>query len=934
MKRLLTTLLVAIFILSINLPINAQESDGNNEFDRIYTENIPAIVLINIYNRDDQRIALGSGFIINHEGYIVTNYHVISGAWRVEVVLEENDQRYDVQTYTVHRNIDLALLKINADNLPTVHMGSKNRISVNDPVQIVGYPGGVMLARTLGKIKSIEENHFQTNAPVAPGSSGGPVFNSMGEVIGIVVSGFRQRITNRAIAIDVARDFFNQTVNNKDLWQTLPPDFMRLTENQLFRRIQGVYNNDERMETIELGNNFLQLYLNSERANRVMIMMASSYLTNGNYELSAYLYEMAFETNANLPANTDSRLKNSKLIPYYYNCELSYYMIMTKNCQKVEEYFGKIPAGHNLYWKALKIKWLCLYYADSDCAAIRVFNQLYHYSGLHFDCDDFQKVINSYTYCKSTEDNNDINFQDVNNYLEYMQDICVSCNWVTNWANVKEEENKRNGKEDYHEIIEQMSHYEANCNNDFNYCFSYGRFLYLFGNYTDARRWLNKALSLNQNNKKARDYYNLASIALADALFHLDTPNLGTIKLIENQLIKPYSLSVLVQLGLYYYNNRSILDGQQGSNEGNACRKAKQIFTKVVGLERDLCRYWYYLALTNKCLEDWPQVLVVTEQGLDCNNCKSHYQIKLHLLKAEVLLKNNECSLAINELEIALNIINNNGGQNNTNYNKYNRIRAKVMIDCDDGEKNNCDRYERAIQIDPENINSYRRLATCYYNQQRYQDAIDTMMSLEAILKTTTRFNIDAVYMSSFNCSLARYYLARGQQLDQQGAGETLKNFQNAYARIQQISTTEDGNTCHCGCDCIQKKDVYRALILYLWKTVDENATDVTVDMLKSAEDYCNEAITCFSNDCDFYYYYGLIYKKKGDICSMHNINNNRTLERQQYYETALEYFQNAIQKCPKFCNALHAIVRIGNILNREELRREGERGLHEANCP
>ncbi len=136
----------------------------------------------------------GSGFILDKQGHILTNNHVIDNAQRVEVQLSDK-HKYKAQVVTVDKAHDLALLQINAPNLQPVELASSGNLQVGQKVFAIGNPFGLAGTMTRGIISSIRsirgpngsaiDNAIQTDAAINPGNSGGPLLNSRGQVIGI-----------------------------------------------------------------------------------------------------------------------------------------------------------------------------------------------------------------------------------------------------------------------------------------------------------------------------------------------------------------------------------------------------------------------------------------------------------------------------------------------------------------------------------------------------------------------------------------------------------------------------------------------------------------------------------------------------------------------------------------------------------------------------
>jgi serine protease Do len=143
---------------------------------------------------------LGSGFFINADGYLITNFHVIQGETEISVeVYHQNGGELDRETYkqvkiiAINKFQDLALLKIEDKNAPRfkfVTLGSSDAMSVGDAVFAIGSPLGLERTVTQGilstKTRELDgQLYLQTSAQINPGNSGGPLFNLAGEVIGV-----------------------------------------------------------------------------------------------------------------------------------------------------------------------------------------------------------------------------------------------------------------------------------------------------------------------------------------------------------------------------------------------------------------------------------------------------------------------------------------------------------------------------------------------------------------------------------------------------------------------------------------------------------------------------------------------------------------------------------------------------------------------------
>lgn len=136
--------------------------------------------------------SLGSGFIISKDGYIVTNHHVVENSR--EIIVRLSDRReFEAELIGGDKRSDIALLKVKADDLPTVKIGSSKNVRVGEWVLAIGSPFGFDYSATVG-IVSAKGRHLpndnyvpfiQTDVAINPGNSGGPLFNLEGEVIGV-----------------------------------------------------------------------------------------------------------------------------------------------------------------------------------------------------------------------------------------------------------------------------------------------------------------------------------------------------------------------------------------------------------------------------------------------------------------------------------------------------------------------------------------------------------------------------------------------------------------------------------------------------------------------------------------------------------------------------------------------------------------------------
>jgi serine protease Do len=187
-------------VVKITTLTHAKQGRGNpGEYYGVPPNQVPEIFrhFFEYRGRPQQREArsLGSGFIISDDGYVLTNFHVIAGADKVTVRLSDR-REFDATIVGSDRRSDIALLKLEAEELPTVKLAKPGALKVGEWVLAIGSPFGLDYSVSAGIVSAIgrsipnerNENYvpfIQTDVAINPGNSGGPLFNMQGEVVGI-----------------------------------------------------------------------------------------------------------------------------------------------------------------------------------------------------------------------------------------------------------------------------------------------------------------------------------------------------------------------------------------------------------------------------------------------------------------------------------------------------------------------------------------------------------------------------------------------------------------------------------------------------------------------------------------------------------------------------------------------------------------------------
>ena len=180
--------LLFLFFLALILP-GFSPKTCLADAKRIFEDNKSSVVILFSYDKEGHQIDHATGFIVRNDGVVLTNYHFISNA--AEIKIKTEDTMLDVKGLLyIDRKNDLAVLKIEGKNLSPVKIRDNGIGPEGQKIYVIGSPRGedkILFDGTLSRIKDItpERKLLLMTAPVTKGSSGSPVFNENGEVIGI-----------------------------------------------------------------------------------------------------------------------------------------------------------------------------------------------------------------------------------------------------------------------------------------------------------------------------------------------------------------------------------------------------------------------------------------------------------------------------------------------------------------------------------------------------------------------------------------------------------------------------------------------------------------------------------------------------------------------------------------------------------------------------
>lgn len=183
-----------------------------------------------------QRVSTGSGVIISKDGYIITNNHVVDRAETIEVVHQK--RTFPAKLIGTDKNTDIAVLKVETDNLPAIQLGSSRNLRIGEWVIAVGNPFNLTSTVTAGIVSAKErqinilggefplESFIQTDAPINPGNSGGALVNVRGELVGINTAILSRTGSYTgygfAVPVDIAMKIANDLIKFGEVQKAIP----------------------------------------------------------------------------------------------------------------------------------------------------------------------------------------------------------------------------------------------------------------------------------------------------------------------------------------------------------------------------------------------------------------------------------------------------------------------------------------------------------------------------------------------------------------------------------------------------------------------------------------------------------------------------------------------------------------------------------------
>ena len=272
--------------------------------EQIYEKVKDAVVVILAYDYADELAAQGSGVVLNDKGYVVTNYHVLSGNERLEIMHGDEIIPY-VDIIGIDVEKDILILKIDEKKFPAIKIGDVKKLKVGQRVYAIGSPMGFENTISEGIISGLRnyeesrKNYLQITASISPGSSGGAVVNDRGELIGISTSTITEgQNLNFAIPIDDVLSVEISSYKKNDKFKDL----------EIFKKGLDAWKNGNYVAAIKYYSQYIEIYPSSAQAYHNRAVVKSDL---GDYIGAIQDYNKSIEIDPNV-AGTYFNLANEK----------------------------------------------------------------------------------------------------------------------------------------------------------------------------------------------------------------------------------------------------------------------------------------------------------------------------------------------------------------------------------------------------------------------------------------------------------------------------------------------------------------------------------------------------------------------------------------------------------------------------------------------
>ncbi len=211
--------------------------------------------------RERAQRALGSGVVLSKDGYIVTNNHVVENATSITVTLPNSSQEYKAKLIGTDKESDLAVIKIDADDLAPIKIAKSDELKIGDIVFAVGNPFGVGESVTQGIISALNknrvginqyENFIQTDASINPGNSGGALVDSRGYLVGINSAILSRSGGNNGIGFAIPTSMMTKVVKNLVEKGKVDRGYLGVSISDMTKQLKSVYKHKEGAVVVDI----------------------------------------------------------------------------------------------------------------------------------------------------------------------------------------------------------------------------------------------------------------------------------------------------------------------------------------------------------------------------------------------------------------------------------------------------------------------------------------------------------------------------------------------------------------------------------------------------------------------------------------------------------------------------------------------------------
>ncbi len=232
MKRLC----IALIFLAAWLPLQSKTHI------EIAEDNSPAVVAVNVLQPDGSTFT-GTGFVVNPNGIIATNRHVVDQAFYVNITFNTGAISGQAKLLAASDQVDLALVQIAARNLPTVTLADSDYVLPGQEITVIGNPRRLQNTVSSGLISQVRKKAdgvvlHQISAPISPSSSGSPVFDADGHVVSVAFSSYKGE-GNQNLNFSVPSNYLTQLLRSAGYEPLLASDMANTAELSLWQKIKA-----------------------------------------------------------------------------------------------------------------------------------------------------------------------------------------------------------------------------------------------------------------------------------------------------------------------------------------------------------------------------------------------------------------------------------------------------------------------------------------------------------------------------------------------------------------------------------------------------------------------------------------------------------------------------------------------------------------------